>query len=107
MVAFFRANSSPTSHINNVIKATDEEGRSSQEDEEDDEDEDFVKPSRVRRQTRKNRKRSKDTNEDYGSWNPYTGISCNIFQMIFGDFQWVGLHSNWFTFNLICYSIVT
>lgn len=74
MVAFFRANSSPTPHINHVIKTINMDGENSQEEDEDVEDEDFVRPSRVRRQTRKNRKRSKDTNEDYGSWNPYTGM---------------------------------
>lgn len=78
MVAFFRANSSPTPHISHVIKATDGDVGNSHEEEDEDEDEDIVRSSRVRRQTRKNRKRSKDINEDYGSWNPYTDLDARL-----------------------------
>ena len=78
MVAFFRAHSTPTAHVNSFIKEND--GRDEDGDDEEDEDEDLRKVSRTRRQARKNRKRSKDS-DDYGSWNPYTGISSFLYSL--------------------------
>jgi len=101
MVAFFRANSSPTPHISHVIKATDGDVGNSHEEEDEDEDEDIVRSSRVRRQTRKNRKRSKDINEDYGSWNPYTGT----LKFLTYSFQGFGVYLFTFSLSTVKFSV--
>lgn len=73
MVAFFRA-SLPNSQ-RNIEKHL----LQSETSEEDDEEEGDLKVSRIRRQTpNNNRKRSKDSEDFGGSWNPYTGICFYI-----------------------------
>ena len=76
MVAFFRT-SLPNSQRNIGKHLSQSQSEASEEDEDDEGD---SKVSRIRRQTpNNNRKRSKDSEDFGGSWNPYTGIYLIIF----------------------------